>query len=308
MDKYLAGLTTETINPNTRHIDRCGTAELLHLINAEDAKVPGAVAKEIPHLTKAVDMAYEALRAGGRMFYIGCGTSGRLGVLDASECPPTYGTDPELIQGHIAGGDVALRRAVEGSEDDAEAGAELVRELGITARDIVVGITASGSAPFVLGAVEEARQRGAACIGLVNNPGSKLEGLCHVTVAPVVGPEVVMGSTRMKAGTAQKLVLNMLSTAVMIKMGKVYKNLMVDLQATNRKLQDRSVRIISAAAELSPEEAADYLARADGHVKTAVMMALSGLDQAEAQSCLTACGGHLTQALENCHAVSTVSA
>lgn len=308
MDKYLAGLTTETINPNTRHIDRCGTAELLRLINAEDAKVPGAVAKELPRLTEAVDMAYEALRAGGRMFYIGCGTSGRLGVLDASECPPTYGTDPELIQGHIAGGDAALRRAIEGSEDNAEAGAELVQKLGVTARDVVVGITASGSAPFVLGAVQEARQRGAACIGLVNNPGSKLEGLCHVTVAPVVGPEVVMGSTRMKAGTAQKLVLNMLSTAVMIKMGKVYKNLMVDLQATNRKLQDRSVRIISAAAELSPEEAADYLARADGHVKTAVMMALSGLDQAAAQSCLTACEGHLTQALENCHAASTVSA
>ena len=304
MDHYLAGLTTETINPNTLRIDECGTEEILRLINSEDAKVPQAVAKELPSLARAVDLAYEALRTGGRMFYVGCGTSGRLGVLDASECPPTYGVSPEMIQGYIAGGDTALRSAVEGSEDDREAGARLVREVGLTGGDVLVGITASGSAPFVLGAVEAAKARGAACIALVNNPGSKLGELCDVTVAPVVGPEVIMGSTRMKAGTAQKLVLNMLSTAVMIKLGKVYNNLMVDLRASNRKLRDRSVRIIVSATGAGPEEAAAYLERAGGQVKTAIMMYLTGLDRTEAEARLAAGEGRLKQALADTPEIS----
>ncbi len=302
MDQYLAGLTTETVNPNTRNIDMCETEDILRLINAEDAAVPGAVAKELPRLAQAVDIAYEALRGGGRMFYVGCGTSGRLGVLDASECPPTYGTDPELVQGYIAGGDAALRTAIEGSEDDADAGARLIADLGLTQRDVLVGITASGSAPFVLGAVDEARRRGAACIALVNNPASRLAELCDVAIAPVVGPEVIMGSTRMKAGTAQKLVLNMLSTSVMIKMGKVYHNLMVDLRATNRKLRDRSVRIICAATDVSPAQAADYLEQAGGQVKTAIMMIGTGLARADAEAVLNGSGGRLAQAIEQCRA------
>lgn len=299
MDEYLARLATETVNPNTVNIDECETAEILRLINQEDMQVPQAVERELPSLTRAVELAYTALRRGGRMIYVGCGTSGRLGVLDASECPPTYGTDPELIQGHIAGGDAALRNAVEGAEDDPAAGAKLVEDLDLTDKDVLVGITASGGAPYVLGAAKAAKERGAGCIALVNNPGSKLEALCDVTVAPVVGPEVIMGSTRMKAGTAEKLVLNMLSTAVMIKLGKVYNNLMVDLRATNRKLQDRSVRIITAATGASAEEAAQYLSRADGKVKTAVMMYLSGLDAPAAEERLSVCGGRLKQALKD---------
>lgn len=303
MDEYLAGLATETVNPNTVDIDECETEEILRLINQEDMQVPLAVERELPNLTRAVDLAYRALRRGGRMIYVGCGTSGRLGVLDASECPPTYGTDPELIQGHIAGGDIALRNAVEGAEDDPDAGAKLVEDLDLTGQDVLVGITASGSAPYVLGAAKAAKERGAGCIALVNNPSSKLEALCDVTVAPVVGPEVIMGSTRMKAGTAEKLVLNMLSTAVMIKLGKVYNNLMVDLRATNRKLQDRSVRIITAATGAGAEEAAQYLTKADGKVKTAIMMYLSGLDAPEAEKALAAREGRLKQALKDLRAV-----
>jgi len=297
MDQYLATLTTETVNPNTTRIDECTTEEMLRLINAEDAGVPAAVAKEIPHLAEAVDGAAKALSGGGRMFYVGCGTSGRLGVLDASECPPTYGTDPELVQGYIAGGDMALRSPVEGGEDNAEAGAQLVRDHGLTDKDVLVGITASGRSPFVLGAAKEAAGRGAFTIGIVNNPDTKLSKLCKVTVAPVVGPEVIMGSTRMKSGTAQKLVLNMLSTGVMIRLGKVYGNLMVDLQATNKKLEDRSVRIISAAADVPVEQAAAALERAGGSVKTAIFMLLADVTREEAAALLDAHGGRLKEAL-----------
>lgn len=297
MDQYFAGLMTESINPNTTRIDECSTEEMLRLINAEDERVPAAVAAELPSLTKAVDLAYERMKEGGRMFYVGCGTSGRLGVLDASECPPTYGTDPELVQGYIAGGDIALRRAVEGSEDDKEAGMKLVKDCGVTAQDVLVGITASGSAPFVMGAVEAAKALGTACIAVVNNHGSRLGGLCDVTVAPEVGPEVIMGSTRMKAGTAQKLVLNMLSTAVMIKLGKVYNNLMVDLQASNRKLRDRSLRLICAAAEVEPEVAQEYLEKADGQVKTAIVMLKTGMTREDAQRKLSDSDGYLKRAI-----------
>ncbi len=299
MDQYLAGLTTETVNPNTACIDECSTEEILRLINAEDERVPKAVAAEIPSLAKAVDLAYERLLRGGRMFYAGCGTSGRLGVLDASECPPTYGVSPELVQGYIAGGDIALRNAVEGSEDDAEAGAQLVRDHNLTEKDVLVGITASGSAPYVLGAVQEAAARGAATIALVNNKSSKLEALCQVTVAPVVGPEGIMGSTRMKSGTAQKLVLNMLSTSVMVKLGKVYNNLMVDLQCTNKKLRDRSARIFCAATGADSETAAARLEQAGGTLKTAILMELAGIDRAEAEARLERSGGRLKQAAQS---------
>jgi len=294
---HYSGLTTEAVNENTVSIDECETEEILRLINNEDKFVPLAVEKVIPSLARAADLACLSLQNGGKMFYIGCGTSGRLGVLDASECPPTFGVPPDLIQGHIAGGDAALRYAVEGCEDDADAGSRLVRDLGVSDRDVLVGITASGSAPFVLGAVKEAKRLGAACIALVNNPDSNLAPLCDVTIAPVVGPEVIMGSTRMKSGTAQKLVLNMLSTTVMIKCGKVYNNLMVDLRATNQKLRDRSLRIFIAATGAARKDAEKYLEAADGQVKTAIMMYLSGLSREDAETRLANSGGHLKHAL-----------
>lgn len=298
INEYLAGLTTETINPNTKNIDECSTYDILSLINAEDDIVPKAVALELGNITKAVDLAHDSLKNGGKMFYIGCGTSGRLGVLDASECPPTYGTDPQIVQGFIAGGDIALRCAVEGSEDDFDAGKKLVLECGIKAGDIFVGITASGSAPFVLGATEEANKIGAISIALVNNKNSKLSELCQVTISPIVGPEVIMGSTRMKSGTAQKLVLNMLSTAVMVKLGKVYTNLMVDLRASNDKLYDRSIRIICYATKVTREIAEINLKQAGMSVKTAILMIETNISCEQAEKLLVEFDGKLKLAIK----------
>lgn len=298
-DQYLAGLTSESINPNTSRIDECDTEGILRLLNSEDQGVPLAVEKEIPQITQAVDLIVERIRAGGRLFYVGCGTSGRLGVLDASECPPTYGTSPELVQGYIAGGDTALRNAVEGSEDNAQEGAELMETIGVTNKDAVVGITASGSAPYVLGAIVKAREIGAAAIGLATNQNSKLARICDVTIAPVVGPEPIMGSTRMKSGTAQKLVLNMISTSVMIRLGKVYNNLMVDLRASNNKLLDRSMRIIRQVCGCTTEEAAAALNEADMSVKLAILMLKSGLGADDARSLLDSVGGRLKDAISH---------
>lgn len=298
INEYLAGLTTETINPNTKNIDECSTYDILSLINAEDDIVPKAVALELGNITKAVDLAHDSLKNEGKMFYIGCGTSGRLGVLDASECPPTYGTDPQIVQGFIAGGDIALRCAVEGSEDDFDAGKKLVLECGIKAGDIFVGITASGSAPFVLGATEEANRIGAISIALVNNKNSKLSELCQVTISPIVGPEVIMGSTRMKSGTAQKLVLNMLSTAVMVKLGKVYTNLMVDLRASNDKLYDRSIRIICYATKVTREIAEINLKQAGMSVKTAILMIETNISCEQAEKLLVEFDGKLKLAIK----------
>lgn len=297
MDQYLAGLTTEGVNEKTFCIDECSTEAMLKLINEEDKKVPEAVEMEIPLIAKAVELVHARLSAGGRMFYIGAGTSGRLGVLDAAECPPTFGTSPELVQAYIAGGDTALRTAVEGSEDSGEEGRQLVESCGITKRDAVVGISASGSAPFVLAAIEAAREMGAATIGIVNNKHSKLDKLCDVCIAPVVGSEVIMGSTRLKSGSSQKLVLNMLTTCVMVKLGKVYNNLMVDLKASNRKLYDRSIRIIQMTTGVEPETAAEYLKEADSHVKLAIMMIRSGLDVTEASRILEKNRGYLKKAI-----------
>ncbi|MFD1956786.1 N-acetylmuramic acid 6-phosphate etherase [Paenibacillus thailandensis] len=302
MDEYLAGLTTEEINPNTRMIDECTTEEMLELLNREDAKVPAAVAAEIPQIAKAVDILHRRLKDGGRMFYIGAGTSGRLGVLDASECPPTFGTDPELVQGFIAGGDTALRTAVEGFEDSEEEGIALIERCGVTDKDAVVGISASGSAAFVIAGLKKAAELGAATIGVVNNKHSKLSEYCDVCIAPVVGPEVIMGSTRLKAGTAQKLVLNMLTTSTMVKLGKTYNNLMVDLKASNKKLVDRSVRIIKAATGADAETAADYLVRASMNCKLAIMMLKTGLGMEEAGRALDACDGSLKAAVRMCAA------
>ncbi|MCU6708625.1 N-acetylmuramic acid 6-phosphate etherase [Paenibacillus sp. J5C_2022] len=300
MNDYLASLTTEGINPNTSMIDECTTEEMLTLLNAEDAKVPVAVAAETPRIAQAVEALHKVLSSGGRMYYIGAGTSGRLGVLDASECPPTFGTEPSLVQGHIAGGDQALRTAVEGCEDDGEAGRNLIDSIGVTDKDAVVGISASGSAAFVIEGLKRAKELGAVAIGVVNNKGSRLEEACDICIAPVVGPEVIAGSTRLKAGTAQKLVLNMLTTCTMVKLGKTYNNLMVDLKASNKKLFDRSLRIIKTATGADEETAASYLKQSSMDCKLAIMMIKSGLNASEAKQVLAQTDGNLKEAIRVC--------
>lgn len=297
MNDYLAGLTTEAVNPETFIIDECTTEQMVQLMNQQDALVPAAVAKEIPYIAKAVDILHHKLSNDGRMFYIGAGTSGRLGVLDASECPPTFGTDPILVQGYIAGGDIALRKAVEGCEDDAEEGIALIESIGITEKDAVIGISASGSANFVIAALTRAKELGAATIGVCNNKDSKFEPIVDVCISPVVGAEVISGSTRLKAGTAQKLVLNMLTTCTMVKLGKTYNNLMVDLKASNIKLVDRSVRIIMRATDVDSSTATEVLEKASMNCKLAIMMIKTGLGALEAEKALNENEGRLKQAI-----------
>lgn len=299
VDEYLSGLTTEKINEKTLEIDESTTEQMLHLMNEQDALVPSAVAEEIPQIVKAVDILHHAIKNGGRMFYVGAGSSGRLGVLDASECPPTYGIDPDIVQGHIAGGDGALRTAVEGYEDNAEEGIALIERCGVTAKDAVVGITASGSAQFVIAALKKAQEIGAATIGVVNNKNSKLEPVCDVCIAPVVGPEVIMGSTRLKAGTAQKLILNMLTTCTMVKLGKTYNNLMVDLKASNIKLKDRSVRMIREATGVDEQTAISHLESAFMNCKLAIMTIKTGLNAKEAEELLARHDGSLKKAIRS---------
>ncbi|MFD0716904.1 N-acetylmuramic acid 6-phosphate etherase [Paenibacillus sp. GCM10027626] len=300
MNDYFAGLTTEGINPESQMIDELDTERMLQLINQEDAKVPAAVAAELPHISTAVKALHKTLSGGGKMFYIGAGTSGRLGVLDASECPPTFGTDPEMIQGHIAGGDIALRLAAEGCEDDGDEGRALVDRIGVTDRDAVIGISASGSAAFVIEAVRRAAELGAVTIAVVNNKATKLEEVSGITIAPVVGPEVIVGSTRLKAGTAQKLVLNMLTTGTMVKLGKTFNNLMVDMKASNKKLYDRSVRMIEMAAGVDHPAAEAALKLASMDCKLAIMMIKSGMDAEDARRVLAKCGGNLKKAIRVC--------
>ncbi|HBS45381.1 MAG TPA: N-acetylmuramic acid 6-phosphate etherase [Paenibacillus sp.] len=297
MNDYLAGLTTEAVNPDTLMIDECTTEEMIQLMNQQDALVPRAIAEEIPQIAKAVDILHHRLSNGGRMFYIGAGSSGRLGVLDASECPPTFGTDPSLVQGYIAGGDIALRTAVEGCEDDMDEGIALIESIGVTNKDVLIGISASGSANYVIAALAKAKELGAATIGVCNNRGSKFEPIVDVCITPVVGPEVISGSTRLKAGTAQKLVLNMLTTCTMVKLGKTYNNLMVDLKASNFKLVDRSIRIIMNTTGVDTSTAAETLEKASMNCKLAIMMIKSGLDAKEAEHVLNANGGRLKQAI-----------
>lgn len=297
MNDYLAGLTTEAVNPDTLMIDECTTEEMIQLMNQQDALVPRAIAEEIPQIAKAVDILHHRLSNGGRMFYIGVGSSGRLGVLDASECPPTFGTDPTLVQGYIAGGDIALRTAVEGCEDDTDEGIALIESIGVTNKDVLIGISASGSANYVIAALAKAKELGAATIGVCNNRGSKFEPIVDVCITPVVGPEVISGSTRLKAGTAQKLVLNMLTTCTMVKLGKTYNNLMVDLKASNFKLVDRSIRIIMNTTGVDTSTAAETLEKASMNCKLAIMMIKSGLDAKEAEQVLNANGGRLKQAI-----------
>ena len=293
----LRGLTTERRNPASAGIDAMDALAIARTMNAEDATVAGAVGHELPQIARAIEGITARLRGGGRLLCFGAGTSGRLGVLDASECPPTFGTPPELVVGVIAGGPDALTRAIEGAEDDPDAGrADAIRHT-VAARDAVVGITASGRTPYVLGAIAYANERGALTIGLTCNAATPLHAACAVTIAPVVGPEVIAGSTRLKAGTAQKMVLNMLSTGAMIRLGKTYGNLMVDVQPTNAKLRQRAVTMIAETTGLPEPAAATLLHDADNEVKTAIVAARAGISPAAARHRLAAANGHIRAAL-----------
>lgn len=291
---------TEESNPFTNRIDIVSTSEMVRIINQEDARVATAVAVELDNIASAIDAIAARIQRGGRLIYIGAGTSGRLGMLDASECPPTFNASPEMVIALIAGGRSALTDAIEGAEDDAEMGAKDIAVLDVGENDTVVGITASGGTPYVLGGVAAARQRGALTISVACNRPSKLEEAVEIGIAPLVGPEVIAGSTRLKAGTAQKMVLNMISTGVMIKLGKTFGNLMVDVQPTNSKLRDRARRIVAQACKLSIEQATQILETCDGEVKTAIVSALACIPAAEARALLLRSGGMVRKALAIC--------
>lgn len=293
----LENLLTEQPNPASESIDALPTGEMLRIINAEDQKVAAAVAAEIPAITRAVDTIVSALQQGGRLFYIGAGTSGRLGVLDAAECPPTFSVPPDLVQGIMAGGETALARATETTEDDPAIGARDLTQRGFGEQDVLVGIAASGRTPYVLGAVAEARRVGAPTISITCTPDSELSCAVDISIAPLAGPEIVAGSTRMKAGTATKLVLNMLSTAVFIRLGYVYGNLMVNVQPKNSKLIDRARRIIARATGSTYEQAGDLLAAAGNSVRIAIVMGKLGLSREQADDRLVKAGGRISEAL-----------
>jgi N-acetylmuramic acid 6-phosphate etherase len=283
---------TERRNPRTANIDLATPLEIVDLMNAEDRTVADAVASQRETIARVIALTEDAFRRGGRLFYVGAGTSGRLGVLDASECPPTFGSEPEMVQGIIAGGVPALLRAQEGAEDSPAGGAAVMDEHEVGSRDIVVGFAASGTTPFVHGAIERARARGArtAVVACTPVPESLLANVDEAVIA-IVGPEVVTGSTRLKAGTATKMVLNMITTGAMIRIGKTYGNLMVDLRATNQKLRDRSERIVMEVCGVGRDEARALLDAADRRVKTAMVMQKLGVDRAAAERALDAAGG-----------------
>lgn len=292
-------MLTEKRSPRTANIDRLSTLAVLEVMNDEDATVPGAVRRVLPAIAQAVDAIVEHLRQGGRLLYVGAGTSGRLGVLDAVECVPTFNTDPETVQGIIAGGPLALTHAAEGAEDDRAAGyAEMVSR-NVSERDVVVGIAASGRTPYVIGALEAANAVRAATVAISCNEPAPMLDIAGIPIAVLVGPEIITGSTRLKSGTAQKLILNMLSTASMIRLGKVYQNLMVDMRVTNQKLMQRAQRIVAEITGVSSEEA-DRLLEQTGHeVKTAIVVALLGVSPETARTRIAAAGGVLREALED---------
>jgi len=282
------------------NIDSFSTADILKLINEEDKTVPDAVEKELPYIEQAVELIVKSLKEGGRLLYFGSGTSGRMGVIDAAECPPTFGTPFEMIQGFIAGGKEAMFRAQEGAEDLEENGIRDVLKIKVSKKDVVCGIAASKRTPYVLGSVKKAKEIGATTLFITSNPRDKFDiKEVDVAICPYVGPEVIMGSTRMKSGTAQKLVLNMLTTASMIRMGKVYENMMIDLQMTNKKLRERSKRIVMTITGVSYEEAEKYLKQSDGHVKTALVMIIAKLSFEEARRRLDKVDGFVRRAIEN---------
>lgn len=297
--KELNELTTEQRNSRSMDIDSSSTLEILKIINEEDKTVPLAVEKELKYVEQAVEIIVSALKNGGRLLYFGAGTSGRLGVVDASECPPTFGTPYGLIEGFIAGGSEAMFRSQEGVEDYEKNGAKDILAAKVTNKDVVCGIAASRRTPYVVGAIKKAKKLGAKTIFVTTNPRKNFNiEEVDVAICPSVGPEVIMGSTRMKSGTAQKLVLNMLTTATMVRLGKVYENMMIDLQMTNKKLVERSKKIVMIITGVSYEEAEDYLKKADGHVKTALVMIKAGIDVEEARRRLGTAEGFVRKAIE----------
>lgn len=292
-------LDTEQRNPKTTDIDLANSFEIVELINKEDRNVAIQIDKKLPEIALAVDLVSESFAMGGRLLYFGAGTSGRLGVLDAAECPPTFGTSPDQVQGFIAGGKDAMFQAQEGAEDSEEVGIDDLDKSGAGTLDIVCGLAASGRTPYVLGVLREAAKRGIKTIFVTTVPKSQLSVEAKIVIDIPVGPEVIMGSTRMKSGTAQKMVLNMITTGAMIRQGKVYENVMVDLQLTNEKLVERAKRIISTFGNVSYEKASEFLKISDGHVKTAIVMALSELSKTEAIELLKTHKGFIRKALQN---------
>lgn len=297
MELNLSGLVTEKRNKNTMKIDEASALELVTLINNEDKTVPLAVEKELFNIAEAVDTIYSGMKKGGRLIYAGAGTSGRLGVLDASECPPTYGAPPELVIGLIAGGEEAFLKAVEGAEDSRELGENDLKAIGLKENDTLVAISASGRTPYCVGGMNYAKSIGVKVISVCCNPESEMARLADTAISVVVGPEAVTGSTRMKAGTAQKLILNMLSTGVMIKLGKVYQNLMVDVQPTNKKLVERAKRIVMEATGEPEEKAKSALTKASYNPKTAIVMILLDIEADEAKARLEASNGRIKDAI-----------
>ncbi len=297
--EHLGKLSTEQRNPRSMNLDSLSTEEILKLINSEDKLVPLAVEKEIPHIAQAVEHVVEAFKHGGRLIYVGAGTSGRLGILDASECPPTFGSPHEMIVGVMAGGRDAVFRAKEGSEDRADDGEQAMIDMRVTRKDVVCGIAASRRTPYVVAAINKAKELGAKTLYVTTNPRAEFDLDVDVAICAEVGPEILAGSTRMKSGTAQKLVLNMITTTSMVRLGKIYENMMVDLQMNSKKLEERAKRVVMIVTGLEYEEAAKYLELAGGHVKTALVMILSGVDAEEAKERLKKANGFVREALKH---------
>ena len=294
----LSTLITEQRNPNSMHVDSLSALEIVQLMNNEDKQVPLAIEKCLPQIAQAVECIVAAFQQGGRLVYIGAGTSGRLGVLDASECPPTFGVSPEMVKGIIAGGERALRHPIEGAEDSKTHAVVDLQTIQFSSKDVLVGIAASGRTPYVIGALEYAKSLGSVTVSIASNPNSAMANIVDIAIDTVVGPEVLTGSSRLKSGTAQKLVLNMLTTASMILMGKCYQNLMVDVQASNEKLKARAIRIVMQATDCDKALAEETLKQADQNAKLAIMMILSGLDRAQAEALLEKHQGKLQLALK----------
>ena len=294
----LSTLITEQRNPNSMHVDSLSALEIVQLMNKEDKQVPLAIEKCLPQIAQAVECIVAAFQQGGRLVYIGAGTSGRLGVLDASECPPTFGVSPEMVKGIIAGGERALRHPIEGAEDSKTHAVVDLQTIQFSSKDVLVGIAASGRTPYVIGALEYAKSLGSVTVSIASNPNSAMANIVDIAIDAVVGPEVLTGSSRLKSGTAQKLVLNMLTTASMILMGKCYQNLMVDVQASNEKLKARAIRIVMQATDCDKTLAEETLKLADQNAKLAIMMILSGLDRAQAEALLEKHHGKLQLALK----------
>ncbi|MDL0150050.1 N-acetylmuramic acid 6-phosphate etherase, partial [Clostridioides difficile] len=292
-------LVTEGRNKNTLQIDKEDTLGIIELINNEDKTVAYAVEEQKESIAKAVNIIVDRMKQGGRLFYIGAGTSGRIGILDATECPPTYGVDFELVQAIIAGGNQAIFKAIEGAEDDKELGKQDIIDRGVTSKDVICGIAASGRTPYVIGAMEYAKELGCAVLSITMNPNSEMSKKADLPINIIVGAEVIMGSTRMKSGTAQKMVCNMLTTASMVKMGKVYSNLMVDVKTSNEKLVERAKRIIMIATNVKYDVAEKFLEEADNSVKLAIFMIKSGLDKDSAKSILDRQEGYISEALKS---------